>query len=358
MSAYSYRVATEQSTLQPVQMMATPSSTETKRPTATEQPICILRPTSTVMKCVLKVLELEKAVGHKKADQDSLETLLSLVSSPAHEPKFDSFCHELTGHICESLSTFKSLQPQHARERALSEFHAARMITLPAMWKKLLTDVNCTTLSVMQQQSVNREVFNTYFVKEYGSSRDLEPRNRTSLSAEEDNAIRYVSGYVATKLIRKYSRIDSEKAAQFIECLTSMGKIVHDTASLKFTSEWIRSIDRGGLLHVNDSAFQFFRAIEIRIQWSLPQHLINTTSNKDSLIKAVMDDEDIQFHWCMISTDIVDQEDSLQLLMDVVKLCVTTRGFAVTSMWLEEYKKAKNKDVKKSKSLREELKKQ
>ena len=156
--------------------------------------------------------------------------------------------------------------------------------------------------------------------------------------------------------MRKYCTTHTETAAQFIECLGSMGNIVHDDTSLHFTSAWIKSIDRGGLLQINDSTFRFFRAIEIKVQELLPHHIISQTSNKDSVIKAIMEDEDVQFLWCMISTD-VTEEDSCTLLGDIVELFVTTRRFAMTGMWLAEYKKARDKNIKKSKSLRDELKK-
>ena len=37
-----------------------------------------------------------------------------------------------------------------------------------------------------------------------------------ALNAEEENALRYVSGYVSLKLMRKYQKEDGEKAIQFV----------------------------------------------------------------------------------------------------------------------------------------------
>lgn len=332
-------------------MAASASASASDQPAVLEQ---ARSPADVIKKCIMKVIELEKAVQCERAD---LQNLLSLLSSDVHEQRFNSFCKDLSEHICKSMSTVKVLQPQHARERALSEFHALRLNMLPDIWKKLATDLECTSVNTLQQQSVNREVFNSYFIEQYGSAKEFEPCRNTSLSAEEDNAIRYVSGYIVSKLMDKYRKECGDKAAQFFECLSSMGNIVHDTAALEFTSQGVRSIDRGGLLHVNDSTFQLFRAVEVRIQKLLPQHLIKQTSDKSTLVKSVMDDEDVQFQWCMISADVATEEDSLTLLKDIIELCITTRGFAVTAMWLEEYKKAQDKNVKKSKSLREELKK-
>ena len=75
----------------------------------------------------------------------------------------------------------------------------------------------------------------------------------TSLNAEEENALRYVSRYVALKLMRKYQKEDSEKAIQFVECLSNMA-VVGDESSFNIT------IQRSGLvwLIVVDSSMLVF----------------------------------------------------------------------------------------------------
>ena len=42
------------------------------------------------------------------------------------------------------------------------------------------------------------------------------------MGSEEENAVRYASGYVAMKLMKEFMKEDSEKAAQFVECLSNM----------------------------------------------------------------------------------------------------------------------------------------
>jgi hypothetical protein len=70
-------------------------------------------------------------------------------------------------------------------------------------------------------------------------------------------------------------------------------------------------------------------------------------------LKAVIDD-DVQSYWHMLALYVIKDEDVDELLHVIVDLWVTMRGFALTSSWLEQYKLA-NKNVKKSKSLREGL---
>jgi hypothetical protein len=115
-------------------------------------------------------------------------------------------------------------------------------------------------------------------------------------------------------------------------------------------------VNRGGLFLVSDSTFNFFKSIEVMVQKLLPDHL-SKSGDKKSLIEMIMNDTDVEFNWCMLSVDIREEEDALELLQIIVESWVTMRGFALTSMWMEEYKRATRKNVKKGKSLCKELQK-
>ena len=51
------------------------------------------------------------------------------------------------------------------------------------------------------------------------------------------------------------------------------------------------------------------------------------------------------------------EEDSLELLKDVVKLWMNIRGFSITGKWNEEYKRLSNKTSKSKSGLHKWLKK-
>ena len=76
------------------------------------------------------------------------------------------------------------------------------------------------------------------------------------MSSEEENAVRYACGYVAMKLMKQFEKKDSPKGAQFVECLSHMVISGEESSFYAYTKEWVANIDRGGLFHVNDSAFQ------------------------------------------------------------------------------------------------------
>ena len=87
---------------------------------------------------------------------------------------------------------------------------------------------------------------------------------------------------------------------------------------------------------------------------SLPftKSIVIALANELAVLKAVIDDQDVQCYWHMLALYIIKDEDVAELLHAIVDLWITTRGFALTSSWLEQYKLANKKNVKKSKSLR------
>ena len=92
------------------------------------------------------------------------------------------------------------------------------------------------------------------------------------MGAEEENAVRYASGYVSLKFMKTYMHSDSTKAAQFVECLSNVAVGGEESDFYQYTTEMLRSVDCGGLFHINDISFLFFRAIEVATQLHLPQH--------------------------------------------------------------------------------------
>ena len=115
---------------------------------------------------------------------------------------------------------------------------------------------------------------------------------------------------------------------------------------LVYTRKWLDQVNRGGLFPLNDSTFTFFVAIEKQVRNVLPCHVIKPSDKetfKKAVIEKVLQDEDVQFHWALINQDIDKPEDAVALLVEIVKLWVTIRGFSFAASWMEEYKKNSKK---------------
>ena len=120
--------------------------------------------------------------------------------------------------------------------------------------------------------------------------------------------------------------------------------------------KWIRTIDRGGLFRVNDKVYLFFHEIE-RMVRKFVVKLVNqsTQQEKQEIVDEIVSDDDIQFHWSVISVDL-DHHVGEQLLQEIVQLWLTIRGFSTAGAFVEQYKQITKKSTKKSTSLRKGLK--
>ena len=221
------------------------------------------------------------------------------------------------------------------------------------------TEVGLTCPHPVLLQSVNRLIFNTLLI-EYCSAEFVPiptaahvPSDR--MGSEEENALRYACGF---KLMKKFEKQGTQKAAQFVECLSNMAVGVENEESsfYNYTCEWVKAVDRGGLFHVSDYGFMLFKAIEIKTKEFLPQHLKSSLpTSKEVLITTIMEDHDVQFHLSMLTVDIDSDDNATELLQVIVEKWVTIRGFSVTSSWTEQYKQAVQQTTKRSKGLQKRL---
>lgn len=308
---------------------------------------------------MLAALEAVKELNTEAGvSNDSLTAIVSAIESDSGRTLFEKFCHHLTATIKSCFIHFQRVRPDLARVRANQIFHQLRLETLPEIWKSFTTGIKLPQLEPLHAQAINHQLF-TSSLKEILLQQpqvsEKTSSQKPTLMADEENALRYASGFVAMKLLKTLKKRDDMKSAQFRECLSHMANVGNDSSFYAYTTEWIKSVDRGGLFHVNDTTYILFKAIELKTKEVLPEHLLSRSAKKEDLVTKIVGDADVQQHWCMAAVDIMDEEDADELLKMIVDLWITMRGFAITSLWMEEYKRATAKNVDKSKSLRKEL---
>ncbi len=144
-------------------------------------------------RAIQAVLDLDKEAG---SSEHSLSTVVQAITTESGKTNFDSFCVEITTSIRSCFR--KEGARSSARERAHRQFHKLRMQTLPGIWKSFTARLGQPDVKPLQLQSVNRQLFN-YLTMEFFTS--LQPAavgatpRHVSLQAEEENAIRYASGF-------------------------------------------------------------------------------------------------------------------------------------------------------------------
>ena len=269
------------------------------------------------------------------------------------------FFAKLIKSIKTCTDGIQKVRIQLARERALKRFHQLRIESLPALWSKVFDDLGVAEEKAVILQSINRLIFNSIVLEQF-TSRYATPPKEVSVStmySDEENAVRYASGYVVKVLKKQYEKKKGVKARQFMECLLNMsarneGKDC--STYYDYTKAWIKLVNRGGLFEINNDSFLFFRAIESHVQETLHSHLLSGADKQEYLSK-LLGKEDIQLLWSKLSTDIDDNDSSCELLAAVIEKWVTLRGFAQVSSWVDDYKAATAEKVKKKKALRKSL---
>lgn len=273
------------------------------------------------------------------------EDLARLLKS-AGERSFKLFCVDIVDFIRSETTV---------GEKALVRFHQLSINALPSLWEALCTMLGLPILRALTCQTVNKQLLSQVLQERTSSSQGPSRKRQVTMCSEEENAVRYASGYVAIKVMRLFEKDDSTKAAQFVDCLSHMALSGEESSFYAYTKEWIDSVNRGGLFCINETAFLFFRAVELITQVHLPHHLQTPCGSKGMLISQIIDDEDVQFHWSLLSLDIEDEHHSAELLKTIVQQWIKIRGFAITSTWMEGYKRSTQKTTKGKKSLRKEL---
>ena len=79
---------------------------------------------------------------------------------------------------------------------------------------------------------------------------------------------------------------------------------------LQYTRSWVERVDRGGLFEVSDLAYQLFKEIEIDLQDKLVNRLQPYSApgnSKAEMIASVLLNDNVQFYWIMLSTDIQEE---------------------------------------------------
>ena len=225
--------------------------------------------------------------------------------------------------------------------------------------------ISCESATVepLFMELVNEVCFEN-MIKERYATTPARASTATSLTVDEENIIRYACGFVGMKLHDRFIRQHGSKAAEFVECIDSMHVAGQASSFLDYTREWVDKVNRGGLFYVSDYAYNLFAAIEIAMQVGLTSHIQvsyqlsaeESKKRKKEIIEGVMGNDDVLFHWNNLAVDIINKQNSMELLGHIVQLWLTIRGFSISKAWMDKYKVQAQAETAK-KSLRKELKK-
>ena len=170
-----------------------------------------------------------------------------------------------------------------------------------------------------------------------------------ALTYEEGNAVRYTGGYVIPSLVQS----SKDDGVKHVLCEL---KDDSDDGEDGPASDWVKAVNRGGLIKISTEAYQCFYAIEICIRRQLKTS--NTDSMNDGFRQRLKDmmvsDDDILFYWTLAG-QIEGDETADKCLALMCDKWITIRGFSFAKNIMELYKQESKKGTAKSKSLRSTL---
>lgn len=165
------------------------------------------------------------------------------------------------------------------------------------------------------------------------------------MAVEEENAIRYASGYVVEVLKKRYEK---KGPITISHCLMSMKEGMKGYSGdeeggsfLGYTHVWLDLINRGELFRVSDDVYKFLLELELCMYPMLRNRLDASGSDqsKDAMLHLIQNDEDVLFAVSSVSIYLSESGSHL-LLKDVIRLWTNIRGFSIASKLVEDFKVA------------------
>ena len=264
-----------------------------------------------------------------------VQNLIAVIEKPS--PADLKFVSWLMSTISETVGSQpnKNIWPKFHQIRCADEFKA--------QWEQYLKILSLAKEPVAYQH-VTLKLLEEHLKEQMKSKSDpvVVTDDAIEMTYEEENAIRYMGGYVIRKLKKKHFDIE------FL--------IVDQTFSTMESSEWINLIDRGGLVHITDDCFQFFLSMECAIRRNLDRFNNKRALTNDSfsvyMEDKISEDDGVLFDWMMITGD---EEENRDIFMQIIKLWVNVRGHSFANSVLEQYKNEAKKATKHSKGIRTQL---
>ena len=155
----------------------------------------------------------------------------------------------------------------------------------------------------------------------------------------------FAAGYICKNIKEK---VDDNQQGHLLKCINNL---IDDSNEKSVTADWITLIDRGGLCHVKEGTFLLFNAIEEETREHFrPSKIACITNCKENINRAIIENEEVQFHWELLTADI-NKGHADKVLSMIVELWTTMRGYSFTNGWIELYKQSKKKAIQHSKAF-------
>ena len=131
----------------------------------------------------------------------------------------------------------------------------------------------------------------------------------------ETNAICYATVYVPRSLKKKLTKSTNPIKEDLFLCLAELIDIDGSEPHVNNSTDWLKKINRGGLIKIKNDTFEVFMAMEHCLRLQINESSI--PSFDDKVKEEIVSSPDVSFVWSLLSSD-WEEEARNELLKMIV----------------------------------------
>ncbi len=338
-----------------------------KRPAAVFTYADLLVNTISYVLQILAALKLHPVYSRPEfPNTKPIQELGTYLSSNSGHPSFINFWNWTSKELWQSITSVdKRVLSCQSYDAIFSKFHVFRIGEVRRKWDQLLQELRITNIpdkvsNVLLQfclRSLNEKI-----MKDRNSA-DLQKDVTTDtapLTSHDHQVINYIAGFVPYGLIKKFSKVKTPMANDFVKLLKSWQ--LNDSNKESFVTyarDWVQKQNRGYLFQPSWDLHVFFRTLEYVGRQFLTSATIATYKDcnlQELLLKTFQKNETVQNRWCALVKDELDNKGNEKLFNVVLRYWIKIRCTAYVRVYID-IRKSQDKDVsrKGAKSLRKSV---
>ena len=224
-----------------------------------------------------------------------------------------------------------------------------------ALWSEFIRTATCAQPQPTFYQEVTNIIFENIIASALPLVNSSVP-DAAAITYDDTNVINYAAGYVCRKVYNSVAHSSKPEKAELVRCIEGLLKVKDREGQESSSAEWVNEVDRGGLWHVEEGTYMLFAAMEEEVREHFRVGCIEVAKERcrEKLTDAVRNNEDVLFHWCMLTAE-TEESHAETIFNMLVSMWITVRGFTFASAFVEMYKQEKKKGLQRSKALRKNI---
>ena len=238
--------------------------------------------------------------------------LVDWMSQSNNREELDVFAVKVMTHLRNCLPRRIATFRKARREVMWRSYYKLRTSpSFQSLWKEFVFKSVSVDAHPIFYQYVTDQAFQAVMEETFNSTNGqvatVEP-----LTYGEENALRYVAGYVCHKLRKKITASKHPMRDKLLLCLMDLCDEDDDVSS---SADWVHAVDRGGLVHVSESTYSLFERMELIIHsvYNIGTVRAMTEGVKKELHETIITDEDVALHWSILTIEVEAAEGKFSL---------------------------------------------